>query len=285
MLRHSDQVSTPTETGPQEVPQAQHGNGRQRSKLAKLPKLVHSAATPDSAARPAPTAHKARSAVVVLTDRQQQVLDFIGESIHARGYPPTLREIGEKMGIRSTNGVNDHLKALEKKGFLHREDLKSRALRPIYMGGGINSLVGGAYARGNLEANDNTVAVPLVGRVAAGQPLLATEQHEDSVRIDRFFLGHHRDVFALRVQGDSMIEAGIFDGDFIFVRKQPTAHPGEIVVAMINDEATVKYFHPEADQIVFKPANHTMQPIVVHKRDFKPVNLLGTVVGIYRRMM
>lgn len=209
-----------------------------------------------------------------LTDRQKQVLDFISESIRARGYPPTLREIGERMGIRSTNGVNDHLKALEKKGYLEREDLKSRALRPI-----------GMEVSPPREANDNTVPVPVVGRVAAGMPILATEQSDDTVQVDRFFLGNHRDVFALRVKGESMIEAGIFDGDYIFVRKQATAHPGEIVVAMINDEATVKYFHPEGDQIVFKPANRTMQPIVVRKRDFKPVNLLGTVVGVYRRMM
>src|SRR5579883_1032012 len=189
-----------------------------------------------------------------LTDRQRQVLDFIGESIRARGYPPTLREIGERMGIRSTNGVNDHLKALEKKGYLHREDLKSRALRPI----GIDPTPDAPP-----QANDNTVAVPLVGRVAAGMPLLATEQTEDTVKVDRFFIGHHRDVFALRVKGDSMIDAGIYDGDFIFVKKQPTAHPGDIVVAMINDEATVKYFYPESEQIVFKPANKAMHPIVV----------------------
>lgn len=212
----------------------------------------------------------------VLTDRQQQVLDFISDSIRARGYPPTLREIGEHMGIRSTNGVNDHLKALEKKGYLHREDLKSRALRPIP--GESDELTR------TPEANDNTVAVPMVGQVAAGLPILATEHIEDTVKVDRFFLGNHRDVFALRVKGESMIEAGIFNGDYIFVRKQATAHTGDIVVAMINDEATVKYYHPEGDQIVFKPANHTMQPIVVRKRDFKPVNLLGTVVGVYRRM-
>lgn len=211
-----------------------------------------------------------------LTERQREVLCFISQSIRERGYPPTLREIGERMGIRSTNGVNDHLKALEKKGFLHREDLKSRALRPI---GGPAELAGSVA-----PANDNTVEVPLVGRVAAGMPQLATEQSGDSVKIDRFFLGQNRDVFALRVKGDSMIEAGIFDGDYLFIRKQATAQPGEIVVAMINDEATVKYFYPEAEQIVFKPANRAMQPIVVHKRDFKPVNLLGTVVGIYRKM-
>jgi repressor LexA len=211
----------------------------------------------------------------VLTDRQRQVLDFIGESIHTRGYPPTLREIGERMGIRSTNGVNDHLKALEKKGYLQRQDLKSRALRVI-----------GAAIRSPAVDDDQTVAVPVLGRVAAGTPILAVEQPEDTVKIDRFFLGNNqpRDVFALRIKGDSMIEAGIFDGDFIFVRKQPTAHPGDIVVAMINEEATVKYFYPETERILFKPANSRMQPIVVNRTEFKPVNLLGTVVGVYRRM-
>src|SRR3954462_15828167 len=205
-----------------------------------------------------------------LTDRQRAVLDFISDSIERRGYPPTLREIGVHMGIRSTNGVNDHLKALEKKGYLEREDLKSRALRPIS--------VDGAGPTGNL------VEVPILGRVAAGEPILAVEQAEDTVKVDRFFLGASREVFALKVQGDSMIEAGIYDGDFIFVKKQLTANKGDVVVAMINDEATVKYFHTEADQIVFKPANHRLQPIVVKRRDFKSVNLIGLVVGVYRRL-
>jgi repressor LexA len=104
------------------------------------------------------------------------------------------------------------------------------------------------------------------------------------VRVDRFFLGQNREVFALKVKGDSMIEAGIFDGDFIFVRKQLTAQRGDIVVAMIGDEATVKYFHPEGDQIVFKPANSRLSPIIVRKRDWKSVNLIGLVVGVYRRL-
>jgi repressor LexA len=213
-----------------------------------------------------------------LTDRQKQVLDFIGRSIERRGYPPTLREIGEHMGIRSTNGVNDHLKALEKKGYLEREDLKSRALRPIEGGTAI-------------RANGRFVDVPLLGKVAAGLPLLAVEQAEDTVRVDRFFLGRHdgaegsgRAVFALRVKGDSMIEAGIFDGDFLFVRKQADARRGDIVVAMIEGEATVKYYHPEGDTIVFRPANRTMAPIVVRRRDWKSVNLLGIVIGVYRKL-
>jgi repressor LexA len=200
-----------------------------------------------------------------LTDRQREVLDFISDSIRKRGYPPTLREIGSHFGIRSTNGVNDHLRALEKKGFLHREDLKSRALRPLF-------------------TEDDYVDVPVLGKVAAGQPLLAVQNYEDTVKIDRFFIGQSREVFALRVKGESMIEAGILDGDYVFVRKQLQATPGEIVVAMIGDEATVKRYYPEGDVIRFQPANAAMQPIFVRKRDFKSVNLLGIVIGVYRRM-
>jgi repressor LexA len=207
-----------------------------------------------------------------LTDRQQKVLDYISASIGERGYPPTLREIGEHMGIRSTNGVNDHLKALEKKGYLEREDLKSRALRPISLDG--------AGPTGAM------VDVPILGRVAAGEPILAVEDAQDTVKVDRFFLGSNREVFALKVKGDSMIDAGIFDGDYIFVRKQLAAKKGDIVVAMIDNEATVKYFHPEPekDQIVFLPANARFSPIVVRKREWKSVNLIGLVVGVYRRI-
>jgi repressor LexA len=200
-----------------------------------------------------------------LTERQREVLDFISGSINRCGYPPTLREIGSHFGIRSTNGVNDHLRALEKKGYLQREDLKSRALRP-------------------LMASNQTVDVPILGKVAAGQPLLAVRNYEDTVKVDRFFIGQTREVFALRVKGESMIEDGIYDGDYVFVRKQLQANPGEVVVAMIGDEATVKRYYPEGDTIRFQPANASMQPIVVRKRDFRSVNLIGVVIGVYRKL-
>ncbi len=218
-----------------------------------------------------------------LTDRQKQVLSFISESIRHRGYPPTLREIGEKMGIRSTNGVNDHLKALEKKGYLAREDLKSRALRPLVK----DRDRGGKSSVTPVSAmTDDLVEVPLVGRVAAGAPLLAVENVEDTVKVDRFFLGPGsvKEVFALRVKGDSMIDDGIHDGDFIFVKKSLAADKGDIVVALIEDEATVKRYYPEGDVIRFQPANRDMQPIMVRKRDFKSVNLIGIVVGVYRKI-
>lgn len=201
-----------------------------------------------------------------LTGRQRQVFEFITRSIDERGYPPTLREIGAHMRIRSTNGVNDHLKALERKGWITREDLKSRALRPV-------------------ETTSMLVEVPLVGRVAAGQPLLAEENLEGTVKVDRFFIGQTREVFALRVHGDSMIEDGIHDGDFIFVRKQLTADKGDTVVAMIDGEATVKRYYPEGDVIRFQPANSNMSPILVRRRDFRSVNLIGVVVGVYRKLV
>ena len=211
-----------------------------------------------------------------LTERQHQVLEYIRSSIAHRGYPPTLREIGAHMGIRSTNGVNDHLRALERKGYLTREDMKSRALRPC----DVESLASA------LPANDDEglAEVPVLGRVAAGLPLLAEENVLDTVRIDRTLLRGGREVFGLRVAGDSMVDAGILSGDYIFVRKQLTAQRGDIVVALIGDEATVKYFYPEKDYIRFQPANAQMAPILIRASDFKPTMLLGVVVGVYRRM-
>lgn len=234
-----------------------------------------------------------------LTQRQQMVLDFIRQSIADRGYPPTLREIGARMGIRSTNGVNDHLRALERKGYLTREDMKSRALRPTvhansnadpiasgHEGGLSRSGIAGLPGLGgelSME-DDDVVDVQVLGRVAAGLPLFAEEHVIDTVRVDRGLLKGGREVFGLRVHGDSMIDAGILNGDYIFVRKQLTANRGEIVVALIGDEATVKYYYPEKDYVRFQPANKTMAPILVRAVDFKPTMLLGVVVGVFRRI-
>ena len=208
-----------------------------------------------------------------LTKRQAQTLDFIRQSIEERGYPPTLREIGESMGIRSTNGVNDHLRALERKGYLSREDMKSRALRLV-----------SREPEAAPSSDDSLLDVQVLGRVAAGLPLLAAENVVDTVRIDRMLVRGGRDVFGLRVQGDSMINAGILNGDYIFVRKQASADAGEIVVALIGDEATVKYYYPEKDYVRFQPANDHMAPILVRASDFRPTMLLGVVVGVYRRL-
>ncbi|WP_428262348.1 transcriptional repressor LexA [Haliangium sp.] len=220
-----------------------------------------------------------------LTSRQRQILDFITAFIQEHGYPPTLREIGEHFGIRSTNGVNDHLKALEKKGFLRREDLKSRAMWPVHLKQRSETVDADVIPLHGRAHDDDTLNVPILGRVAAGQPILAIENAEDQVRVDRFFFGAvPQEIFGLRVVGESMIEDGIFDGDYVFVKKTPTAQPGDIVVAMIEEEATVKRYYPEGDSIRFQPANSNMSPIVVKRSDFRSVDLLGVVVGVYRRL-
>lgn len=212
------------------------------------------------------------TAVQKLTQRQEMVLDYIQSSISDRGYPPTLREIGNHMGIRSTNGVNDHLRALERKGYLLREDMKSRALRPTVPPNGK-----GAH-------REDFIAVPILGRVAAGQLTEAIEHPDDTVRVDTMLLGGSREIFGLRVAGESMIDAGIHDGDYVFVKKQIEARRGEIIVALVGDEATCKYYFPESDSIRLVPANKQMHDIIVRKEDWRSTHILGVVVGLYRRL-
>ncbi len=220
-----------------------------------------------------------------LTQRQRQALQYISDCLSDRGYPPTLREIGEHMGIRSTNGVNDHLKALERKGYLMREELKSRALRPL---GDVeepqSTRAPASESTDNRRGDEMEIAI--LGRVAAGEPILAEENVIDRVVVDRYFLGavKAKEVFGLVVRGESMIDAGIFNGDYIFVRKQNTASEGEIVVVMIEGEATCKRFYHEGDRVRLEPANSTMNPIYVHRDDFRSVDVLGKVVGVYRRL-
>ena len=233
---------------------------------------MHKAASPVETSSSSPPVRGARPA---LTQRQAQALDYIGESLTVRGYPPTLREIGEHMGIKSTNGVNDHLKALERKGYLVREELKSRALRPVDY-----------VDRSQRAANDDSIEISIIGRVAAGAPILAEENVIDKVTVDRYFLGavQGKEVFGLVVRGESMIDDGIHDGDYIFVRKQSTANTGEIVVAMIDGEATCKRYYHEGDRVRLQPANEAMEPIYISQDEFRSVGILGKVVGVYRRM-
>ena len=228
-----------------------------------------------------------------LTDRQLEVLRFIAREIEDRGYPPTIREIGEALDIRSTNGVNDHLKALERKGFLTRDPVKSRALIPTSaareaLGGepppsrGASNVIKCPGAAP--KAGGRLVEVPIIGRVAAGQPILAQERVEDTVQVDSFLLGTNKKVYGLKVQGDSMIGDGILPGDYIFVKKQLNASDGEIVVAMIDDEATVKRVYFEGKRVRFQPSNPRMAPIYVAEEDFRSTMILGVVVGVYRKI-
>lgn len=250
-----------------------------------------------------------------LTDRQRAILQFITEHILAERFPPTIREIGVAMGIRSTNGVNDHLKALERKGYLSRGEMKSRAIFPTNEGWGIfgladpsdggsgdsprlRSIEGGkkgptsaaasskAALRAVASAEDGSLEVPVLGRVAAGAPILAEESFDSSVRVDPSLLGRgsKEGIFALRVKGDSMIDDGIFEGDLLFVRKQQTANRGEIVVAMIEGEATVKRYFPEGDRVRLQPSNERLSPIYLRRSDARAAALLGVVVGVFRQI-
>ena len=215
-----------------------------------------------------------------LTGRQSQVLAAISESIRTTGYPPTIREIGVVLNIRSTNGVNDHLKALERKGYITRDTSKSRAIILTELGAAEAGLQPAIAT-----ADDTTMAIPVLGDIAAGVPIAAIEHSDERLRLDRSLFGRSPgDVFALNVSGDSMIEDGIFDGDMIFVRRQPVAERGATVAAMIDGEATVKRYQPEGDRIRLVPANSAMDDIVITPGEARESVILGRVVGVFRRL-
>ena len=208
-----------------------------------------------------------------LSDRQRQILRVIEEAVREQGYPPTVREIGSKVGLASPASVQSHLSALEAQGYIRRGASKRRALEVARSGAG-GSMVKGAFgAQGR-----GLRPVPLIGRVAAGVPLLAEENIEESLDVPGF-LGGDDDCFALRVTGTSMINAGIFDGDIVVVKRQETADDGDIVVATIADEATLKRFFREHDQVRLQPENDLMEPIYV--RD--PL-IAGKVIAVMRRL-
>lgn len=195
-----------------------------------------------------------------LTRRQQQILDFITSEVRAKGYPPSVREIGAAVGLSSSSTVHSHLGALEKKGLIKRDPSKPRAL-----------LLSDRHKRAN-----NDFSVPLVGQVAAGQPILATENIEDHISWPRG-LGT-APTFALKVKGESMIDDGIFDGDIVMVRGQQTADNGDTVVALIDDEATVKRFYLEPGRVRLEPANRAYSPIFSSE-----AAILGKVIGLMRQ--
>ena len=205
---------------------------------------------------------------VELHQRQQRILEFIVDAVKAQGYPPTVREIGAAVGLCSPASVQGHLRALEAMGYIKRGSSKRRALEVVRSG----------ESPGRPARISAVSSVPLVGRVAAGLPLLAEENIEESLDIPRF-LGEEGACFALRVAGTSMINAGILDGDIVVVRQQESADDGDIVVALLEDEATLKRFFREADQIRLQPENDAMEPILI--RD--PL-IIGKVTGVLRRL-
>lgn len=198
-----------------------------------------------------------------LTERQQAILDFIIESIRENGYPPTIAEIGLRFSIASTNGVNDHLQSLERKGYITRSP-KARGIH-------VNRIA----AQGLYQSDVGTA--PLVGRVAAGYPILAEQNIESEIPVSGSLA--RSKVFCLRVSGDSMIEDGILDGDIIVVDQEKRPRTGDIVVALIDEDATVKHYHPKGGNIELRPANHTMQPMVYPAGQ---VSIQGVVVGLQR---
>lgn len=199
-----------------------------------------------------------------LTARQREIYDFIREHSASHGYPPTVRDIGKAVGLASSSTVHAHLANLEKAGLLRRDPTKPRAIELL------------DRATDAVLAAVRPAGLPLIGQVAAGQPILAEENVEEYVQVPELAGGADGE-FVLRVRGESMKNAGILDGDFVVVRPQQTGSDGEIVVAMVEEEATVKRFFKEADHIRLEPENETMEPI--RSRD---VRVIGRVVGVFR---
>jgi len=201
-----------------------------------------------------------------LTTRQKKVLNFLKDYIRKQGFPPTLREIASHFGLKGPKAPQKTLSILERKGYIRKVPGGSRAIEVL----------------GSLQALSQTISLPIVGRVKAGEPILALENIEGYINFDRSLVSSE-DVFLLRIQGESMIEAHIQDGDFALVKPQKDAENGEIVVVLIEDEATIKRIFKKRDLLRLEPANPQMEPIVVRKGE-KKVAIVGKVIGIFRKM-
>ena len=209
-----------------------------------------------------------------VTKRQQAVLDCIEECIREKGYGPTVREVCQSLGLSSPSTVHVHLKALENKGLIKRDPLKSRSIALTYSLEGLPALESNVVQ----PSFSKLVNVPLVGNVAAGAPILAEENITDTITLPTDIVGDSPS-FLLSVRGESMIEAGINDGDYVVVKEQPVANNGDIVVAIIDDGATVKRFFKESDHIRLQPENSTMDPIIT-----TDCAIAGKVVAVFRRL-
>lgn len=194
-----------------------------------------------------------------IKDKQLEIYEFLKSYTDNKGYPPAVREICEAVGLRSTSTVHGHLKRLEKKGFIKRDPTKPRALEIID------------------SHKKELLNIPLIGKVTAGEPILATENIEDIFPIPIDYIKHNEELFMLKVSGNSMIKAGINDGDFAIIEKVQTANNGDIVVALIENDATIKTFYKEKDYIRLQPENDALEPIIV-----KDCKILGRLVGIFR---
>ena len=207
-------------------------------------------------------------------DKQQKILEFVNRQVEEKGYPPSVREICSAVGFKSTSTVHSYLEKLKKNGIIQKDPTKPRALKVV--GGKKHtqtSNVDQYFSRKEL------VDIPIIGKVTAGQPILAVENIEDTFPLPVDFV-QNSSAFMLRVRGESMIEAGILDNDLVLVKQQSTANNGDIVVALIEDEATVKTFYKEKDYIRLQPQNQFMKPIIVRDN----LSILGKVIGVFRRI-
>ena len=201
-----------------------------------------------------------------LTDRQEEILQIIKQSIAKNGYPPTVREIGAKAKLNSPATIHFHLKKLEEKGYIRKGSGKNRT---------IEILVPNEY----LEQNENVVEVPLLGKVTAGSPIEAIETPDEYFALPAYLVNSKKEIFTLKVSGESMINVGIYDGDILIVERKNTANNGDTVVAMNSDnEVTVKTFYKENGYFRLQPENDTMEPIIL-----KEVTILGKAIGLYRK--
>ncbi len=201
-----------------------------------------------------------------ITNRQKEILDFIQDYVDFNGYPPTYREIGKHFNIVSTFGVKRHIDALRKKGYLSSESGASRTLSLI--------------VDNTRERSKAIIDIPIVGRVAAGAPILAEENIEGNLSLDKNLVGNRTDCFGLKVRGDSMINAGILEGDLVIIQPQREAQNGDIIVALLHDEATMKRFRVENNKIYLIPENDNYEPIVVDNPE--EFTIIGKVVGVFR---
>lgn len=204
-----------------------------------------------------------------LTGRQKSILSFIQKEIKKKGYPPSVREIGKAVGLKSPASVHSHLKSLEKMNYIRRDPSKPRAIEVLYDKSGAENI------------KKELIQIPLVGNITAGEPILAEENIEDYFPVPIDYLSSSaKELFMLKVIGESMIEAGIFDGDYVIAQKQNYANNRDIVIALIDDSATVKRFFKEKDYIRLQPENSTMEPIIL-----SDVYILGKVIGLYRKLV
>ena len=208
----------------------------------------------------------------VLNKREKDIIKYISKQVEINGYPPSVREIGKAVGLSSTATVHGYLAKLTKKGYIKKEDQKGRALKLLK--GGLED----KKPTKDVYSGREMVDVPIVGKIAAGEPILAEQNITDTFPIPLDFVGNSES-FMLKVRGDSMIEAGILDGDLILVKQQNTARNGQIVVALIEDEATVKTFYKESDHVRLQPENSSLDPIIV-----PDCTILGVVGGVFRKI-